>query len=196
MEFRIEDFTTESLSNDFELFYEHLCGFDLESEHQEWYKHLRSEKCLSIWSKRNNSKTFLTCIAYPLWLIGNNINTRVVVVSNTVRASISISASIGEQVISKAYQGVFPHVSSNKSLIECFGFCSQNIMGLKADVLIFDDIVIRNESDLFWFNEVVLEFGRTSESQIVAIGTSTSSSDLLHYIEENKNWKTIKPTTT
>lgn len=142
-----------------------------------WWEHLmysiKIRKIPLILAPMSYAKTQWMAVALPLWLLGQNENFRILMVSSAEKNASERIEEVGRYIqYSAAYREVFPWVrpdysrdwnknrinikrrglvpgdfaSSVNSSLSAFGYTSQEGNGARCDILIYDDVVSEKNS--------------------------------------------------
>ena len=147
------------------------------AEHQNaWWEHFKYSvkigKTSLLLAPMAHGKTNWIAIALPLWLLGQNENLRIMLVSSAEKIATERLKTIGDYIrYSEPYKELFPWVQPDQSAewntnrinvirkasdggivgsinasISAYGYTSREGIGARCDVLIFDDVVDENNS--------------------------------------------------
>lgn len=141
-----------------------------------WRDHLRycwtTDKAACILAPMSFAKTITMAIALPLWLLGQNENFRIILVSSAEEVAKKRLQDIQRYVLdSKEYRQVFPwikpdytrpwtqeyfniqrksasggHIGSLDHSVSAYGYTAKAGDGSRADVVIFDDVATLENS--------------------------------------------------
>ena len=192
--------------------------------HQQWYSFLQEDfsciktdpnnktslhKYLQLWPRGHGKTTGI--ILYILWLIGNNPDINVQIVSKTANQAEQICAAVMSHIeFNKKYQQLFPNIQPSKTkwtnqqfivtrtkidknpTVKASGLMGP-ITGGRNDLIICDDIIdeenvrtrVQLEKVSTWFNKVLYPT-LYPWGGIIVIGTRWSYADL--YAELMSTW--------
>jgi len=199
-------------------------GYKNAAFHQQWYKFLQNDfsciktdpnnktslhKYLQLWPRGHGKTTGI--ILYILWLIGNNPDINVQIVSKTANQAEQICAAVMSHIeFNKKYQQLFPNIQPSKTkwtnqqfivtrtkidknpTVKASGLMGP-ITGGRNDLIICDDIIdeenvrtrVQLEKVSTWFNKVLYPT-LYPWGGIIVIGTRWSYADL--YAELMNTW--------
>lgn len=199
-------------------------GYKNAAFHQQWYKFLQQDfsciktdpnnktslhKYLQLWPRGHGKTTGI--ILYILWLIGNNPDINVQIVSKTANQAEQICAAVMSHIeFNKKYQQLFPNIQPSKTkwtnqqfivtrtkidknpTVKASGLMGP-ITGGRNDLIICDDIIdeenvrtrVQLEKVSTWFNKVLYPT-LYPWGGIIVIGTRWSYADL--YAELMNTW--------
>jgi len=199
-------------------------GYKNAAFHQQWYQFLQNDfsciktdpknktslhKYLQLWPRGHGKTTGI--ILYILWLIGNNPDINVQIVSKTANQAEQICAAVMSHIeFNKKYQQLFPNIQPSKTkwtnqqfivtrtkidknpTVKASGLMGP-ITGGRNDLIICDDIIdeenvrtrVQLEKVSTWFNKVLYPT-LYPWGGIIVIGTRWSYADL--YAELMNTW--------
>jgi hypothetical protein len=190
------------------VFLSYVFDFPLADMHKQWLKGITEHSRTFICAPRCHAKTSICSIALPTWFLGNNPNLRIKVVSGSDDKAKDIVFAIFKTMRdSPRYKEVFPNVVlSNKrdskqqiwlersekynslrdASVEALGVLS-SAEGSRADILIFDDIITKRNSQTHsqrsfvketYFNVHINLLGPEDTNKAIYIGTVWHRDDL------------------
>jgi len=174
-----------------------------------------NNRWLMLLAPRSHAKSTVFTVAYPLWEIARNQNTRIVIVSSTASQSESflreVSTQLERNVTYKQYFGSMKPQNSEKwtdkeiivnrtatdlkdptiSATSMGG----TVLSKRADIIICDDILSKEntrtadqrEKVRQWFFEVLLPVLEPN-GRLIVIGTAWNTEDLYHQLMEDTSF--------
>ena len=144
----------------------------LKDFHKEWCELLKTENRLNLFCPVSTGKTSLITVAYPIWRLGRDANTRIVLISATYSQATKYLSEIKDNILDNRYvKEVFPNlkplpdkiyknrpskwaedaITVTRSLsMKDFSIQALGVLGpllnARTDLMIFDDVVTLQNS--------------------------------------------------
>lgn len=191
-------------------YHKNVLGLSLNWHINEWYSMLSDEsnEKIVILAPRNHAKSTIVSVNYPTWLIGNNPNIRIVIVSNAASQAQSFLRSIKSIIeMDSRYREVFgnlkpqsPDKWSERDIIvnrtntrekdptvSTVG-AGGSILSKRADIIICDDILNQDntrtpeqrEKVSKWFKDTLVPVLEPKHGRLIWISTAWNLDDLSH----------------
>lgn len=173
--------------------------------HQFWTRLRGNHRLAVIESAAELGKTVQLGVAYPIFMLGQDPKVRIAIISDTQSSAKKIVRAIGQNIEKNPrLKEVFPDLKPGGKWtettlevqrpfgirdpsVQAFGFTTGQIQGSRLDVIILDDVLIRDNTrtkhmrdgveDRFWkmvFNRL------TDDGRCYIIGNTWHPDDLLH----------------
>ncbi len=192
-----------------------VLGYDLQPFHKEWCAILQTESRILLLAPRGSYKSTVASVAYPLWLLVNNNNFRILIRSGTDKLAKSFLREIKGHIEHNAlFQYLFgnwkrksthwkemsiivPRSKRMKEVSIAVAGIGSNVVSQHYDVIIDDDIVTRKNVETAEMREKVKrawqeDFGLLlTHGQNVVIGTRWHPRDLYGEILQNPSFNRI-----
>lgn len=180
--------------------------------HRRFHEIASKHKRAVIWSHIESGKSFSLCVMRTLWLLGNNPDLRLAIVSNTAGQAVKIVKAIKTYIEqSHELHLVFPNLlpgdrwsdaaitvkrnsAARDPSVQAVGVHG-NLLGARLDGAFLDDVLdyenTRTEharDDLFrWYNATIA--GRMVAGAFIhAVGTAWHPEDLMHRLAQLPGW--------
>lgn len=183
--------------------------------HTEWHRQASMNDRLVVLAHIESGKTQQLSIGRPLWEMGENPNTRCVVVSATKENATKVTRTIQHYLEESAeLRAVFPHLKpgrpwtpagfniAGRERAKDFSFqaigVGGHILGARIDLLILDDILDWTSTRTAYQRDKVYDwvfstlFGRlTRKARVIVVGNPWHPDDLLHKLG-GRGWPFLK----
>jgi len=194
-------------------------GYENNWHHNEWYDLLmqlaikKFNRCLLL-APRGHAKSTCVTVNYPLWMLGNNPNLRIIIASDTVSQASLFLRQISHTIEhNKSYHDIYGHlkpdiqdkwtdteviVKRDQNLKDAsllaLGVGSATI-GRRADLIICDDIVsedncateLQREKLKTWFYKVLMPV-LDPDGAVIVVGTRWHYHDLYSELLEKPQY--------
>lgn len=213
-EILINELVCKAAKSKLSYFAEYILGYKVTDYQREWYDLAQDDNIRKflLLAPRGHAKSTVISINTPLWLMGNNPNIRIVIVSNTASQADSFLRSIKTVVErDEKYKAVFgnlmprhPEKWTNSEIIINRNTKEKDptistvgtggaILSKRADVIIADDILNKDNTRTEeqrkkvkeWFNDILMPVLDPVTGRIFVAGTAFNLEDLYHDIIKN-----------
>lgn len=156
----------------------------LEDFHKEWCELLKTENRLNLFCPVSTGKTSLVTVAYSIWKLGRDANTRIVLISATYSQAIKYLSEIKDNILDNRFiKEVFPNlgplpdkiyknrpskwaedaITVTRSLsMKDFSIQALGVLGpllnARTDLMIFDDVVTLQNSASIRLRQKMIEW--------------------------------------
>lgn len=186
--------------------------------HLEWHRLADKHDRLLIWSHVESGKTQQMSVARALFMLGQNPNLRICIISNTHGQAEKVCRTIAKYIeTSVELREVFPELQrapgmpwsssrlfvkrasrANDASVQTTGIHG-NLLGSRVDRLIIDDLLDYENTispsqrdDLAnWFKATV-ETRLTRKSRVLCIGTAWHRDDIMHRWAKSPEWHAVR----
>lgn len=193
-------------------FSENTLGYNNSEHHMEWLSVAQETltdnepRKIVVQAPRNHSKTTDFSIQAPLWLVGNNPNLRILIVSDTSGQAVAILRAIKNIIENNdEYKDVFGELkpkypekwAENEIIVNrntkekdaTFNAVGVGgaILSKRADIIICDDLLNKDNTKTYeqrkkteeWFNDVLMPVLDPEHGKLIFVGTVFHSEDLI-----------------
>ena len=204
----------------FAVFFEYVFGLAPAAHHRKWMAGVEEDDRVVIMAPIEHGKSTVLSVAFPLWVLGNNPNARIALVSEThSQAARPLAAVRGHIIQKERLHEVFPwlkpaagtrekwtdseivvdrpSLEKDPSII-ALGVLGP-LLGARLDLAILDDVVGWDNSLtagqrtklVDWFRSTLV--GRiVAGGKVVVIGTPWHEEDLLHVLAGSGEYKLLR----
>lgn len=214
------ELTLRRARTDLGAFMAYVFGLELAPHHVRWCEAAANDPRLVILAPVEHGKSTIASIALPLFLLGNNPNARIALVSETHTQAARPLAAIREYIVrNPRLREVFPALrpgrgarerwSDSEIVVErdaaikdpsiiAIGVTGP-LLGARLDLAVLDDVCSfentftapQREKVLAWFRSTVV--GRVvTGGRVVVVGTPWHSQDLLHALEGTGEYRVLR----
>jgi len=214
------ELTIRRARRDFAAFVEYVFGWKLAAHHFRWVEAVAGHPRVVILAPIEHGKTSLLSIAYPVWLLGQNPNLRIGLISETFSQATRPLAAIRQTIIENPrLKEVFPELrpavggrarwTDHEILVKrsraekdpsilALGVMGP-LLGARLDVALLDDVTswensftaAQRQKLITWFKSTLV--GRVVDGgRIIAIGTPWDARDLLHELERSGEYHVVR----
>ena len=199
---------------DLAFFASEVLGYEVTDYQKEWYRlaqNPRIRKFLLL-APRNHAKSTIISVNVPLWLIGNNRNIRIIIVSQVASQAESFLRSIKTTIErDDKYKEVFgelmpryPEKWTEREIIINRDTKEKDptistvgtggaILSKRADVIIVDDLLSKDNTRTVeqrqkvkeWFNDILMPVLDPIRGRLFIVGTAFNLEDLYHDLIEH-----------
>lgn len=184
-----------------EFFLTKIIGLKLTWYHKEWLKLAEKNQRLSIMCARGHGKSEVLLISYFIFKAFTKKGWQGLLVSaslaNCVELLKRIKTHIMDNPILNTSVPKDKNISWNQTQIELSNgsriFCksyNENIRGYHVDLVGIDECGEFRDHSIFW--NTLSPVVNNKDGNIIAIGTPTALTDLLHKLEENEEYKSMR----
>lgn len=201
-------------------FFEYVFQLTPAAHHRVWMEAAEEYDRAVVMAPIEHGKSTVFSIAYPLWVLGNNPNARLALVSETFAQAERLLSAIRENILQNArLHEVFPKLkpasgaqekwTNSEIRVERMSVekdpsvlalgVNGPLLGARVDVAILDDVVswensltASQRSKLVdWFRSTLV--GRiVKDGKIILVGTPWHPEDLLHVLVNSGEYKSLR----
>ncbi len=215
----LRELAVQLARRDFPSFFQYVFGYRPAAHHRKWMTAVDQCGRVVILAPIEHGKTTVLSVAFPLWILGNNPNARIGLVSETHSQAARPLAAIRENIVqSQRLHQVFPWLkpaggarekwTDSEILVErpslekdpsiiALGVLGP-LLGARLDVAILDDVVGWENSLtpgqrgklVDWFRSTLV--GRIVDGgKVIAVGTPWHPEDLLHVLAASGEYQLL-----
>ena len=193
-------------SSDLRFWSENVMGKIIQPFHVNWLNLIKNNKRVAIQAFTGSGKTETLAICYPLWYLFHNPNREILIVSTTLRQSISVLERIKSTIMdnellmsmvdkkhlisgnwcSRSNNGAHIILTNGRKI-----FCApsnENIRGYHVDQVIADEVSAYRDPNVYKSYISTRVGAKSKDGRIVAISTSKSPTDLLQELINNSEY--------
>ncbi len=198
----------------------YVFGFELGDHHRRWCTAVEKHDRIVVLAPVEHGKSTLLSIAYPLFVLGQNPDARIALVSQTATQASKFLAAIREYIARNGrLHEVFPNLRpavgtrakwSDTAILVERPMTSKDpsivalgvegpLLGARLDLAILDDVLsfdstftdAQRQKTISWFRSTLV--GRiVAGGRVIAVGTPWHREDLLHTLEASGEYATIR----